>query len=239
MGGSSQLPQGKATPTTELLLSYSKQELLYLASQDITQIFHAVALHNLHFCVNPASVECCSQCTSSTIPPFSCRVNAPLIKLVGHCHSDVLFYQLYLQSCPIISRLSKLMLAGGDPQLLVETTTMPLPKPSLIVGSWGTRTTIIVLDWPSKAKIAPTRKEILHYNKSCLVLDMFPKKKYLHHKSYKKHKNNYTLHTQNFTHYSKEQFHNIVKKFFTGMKDYLPTKKRILKPRNHHPICLT
>ena len=38
---------------------------------------------------------------------------------------------LHVQSRPIMSGLSKLMLAGGDPQLLAETATMPLPSPSL------------------------------------------------------------------------------------------------------------
>ena len=66
---------------------------------------------------------------------FSCGVNALLIKLVGHwCSGTILYYQ-HVQSCPIMSGLSQLMLAGGDdPQLVVETATMPLPNPSLFVG---------------------------------------------------------------------------------------------------------
>ena len=46
------------------------------------------------------------------------------------------------------------MLAGGNPQLLAETTTMPLTNPSLFVGNWGARINVVVLDWSSKAKIA-------------------------------------------------------------------------------------
>ena len=65
---------------------------------------------------------------------FSCGVGALLIKLVGYWHSDVILCYLHVQSCPIMSGLSKPMLAGGNPQLLVETTTMPLPTPSLFVG---------------------------------------------------------------------------------------------------------
>ena len=44
----------------------------YLASQDITQVLWASALHQLHFCVNPASVKCCSLCTSGAMALFSC-----------------------------------------------------------------------------------------------------------------------------------------------------------------------
>jgi hypothetical protein len=44
----------------------------YLVSQDITQVLHASALHHPHFCVNPASMECCSLCTSSDMALFSC-----------------------------------------------------------------------------------------------------------------------------------------------------------------------
>ena len=68
---------------------------------------------------------------------------------------------LHVQSHPIMSGLSKLMLAHGNSQLLAETATMPLPNPSLFVGQWGARTTTIVLDWPSNAKIAHTQ-EIFH-----------------------------------------------------------------------------
>ena len=132
--GPCQFTQGKATPITVLLLLYSEQTYHYLASQDIMQVLHASALYYPCFCVNPASVECCSLCTSSAVALFSCRVNALLIKLVGCWHSDVILCYLYVQSCPIMSGLSKPMLAGGNPQLLVETTTMPLPNPSLFVG---------------------------------------------------------------------------------------------------------
>ena len=106
----------------------------YLASQDITQVLRASALHYPRFCVNPASVECRYLCTSGAMALFSHRVDALLIKLVGCWHSDVILCYLYVQSCPIMSGLSKPMLAGGNPQLLVETTTMPLPTPSLFVG---------------------------------------------------------------------------------------------------------
>jgi hypothetical protein len=56
----------------------------YLASQDIMQVLCASALHHPHFCVNPASVECRSSCTSGAMALFSCRVDALLIKLVCH-----------------------------------------------------------------------------------------------------------------------------------------------------------
>jgi hypothetical protein len=55
----------------------------YLASQDITKVLCASALHHPRFCVNPASEECCSLCTSSAMALFSHGVNALLIKLVG------------------------------------------------------------------------------------------------------------------------------------------------------------
>ena len=103
----------------------------YLASQDITQILRASALHHPRFCVNPASVECRSLRTSGAMELFSRGVDALLIKLVGRWHSDAMLCYLHIQSSPIMSGLSKLMLAGGDPQLLAETATMPLPSPSL------------------------------------------------------------------------------------------------------------
>ena len=68
------------------LCSYSytvSSTYCYLASQDITQVFHTSALHHLCFCVNQASVECRSLCTSGAMALFSCRVDALLIKLVG------------------------------------------------------------------------------------------------------------------------------------------------------------
>ena len=65
---------------------------------------------------------------------FSHGVDALLIKLVGCWRSDAMLCYLHVQSRPIMPGLSKLMLAGGNPQLLVETATMPLPNPSLFVG---------------------------------------------------------------------------------------------------------
>jgi hypothetical protein len=106
----------------------------YLAFHDITQILCASALHHMCFCVNSASAECHSLCASEAMALFSCRVDALLITLVGHWHSDAVLHYLHVQSHPIMSGLSKLMLDGGNPQLLAETTTMPLPNPSLLVG---------------------------------------------------------------------------------------------------------
>ena len=103
----------------------------YLASQDITQVLQASALHHPRFYVNPASAECRSLCSSSAMTLFSRRVDALLIKLVGYWYSDAMLCYLHVQSCPIMSGLSKLMLAGGNPQLFAETATMPLPNPSL------------------------------------------------------------------------------------------------------------
>ena len=65
---------------------------------------------------------------------FSHGVNALLIKHVGHWHSDAMLHYLHVQSHPIMSGLSKLILAGCNPQLLVETATMPLSNLSLFVG---------------------------------------------------------------------------------------------------------
>jgi hypothetical protein len=106
----------------------------YLASQDITQILCTSALNHPHFCDNPASMECCSLQTNGATTLFSCRIDALLIKLVGHWHSETMLHYLHVQSHPIMLRLSKLMLAGGNPQLLAETAIMPLPKPFIFVG---------------------------------------------------------------------------------------------------------
>ena len=126
----------KAKPDQPLCSYYHTESKTYryLASQDITKVLCASALHHPHFCVNPGSVECCSLCTSGAMALFSRRVDALLIKLVGHWRSDAMLHYLHVQSRPIMSGLSKLMLAGGDPQLLAETPTMPLPNPSLLVG---------------------------------------------------------------------------------------------------------
>ena len=132
--GSSQLTQGKARPTTVLLLPYRKQNLLLSCIPRHFANTLCIALYHLHFCVSPASVECHSLCTSSAMALFSCRVDALLIKLVGCWHSDAMLCYLHVQSCPRMWGLSRLMLAGGNPQLLVEATTMPLPNPSLFVG---------------------------------------------------------------------------------------------------------
>ena len=65
---------------------------------------------------------------------LSHRVDALLIKCDGYWHSNVILHYLHVQSHPIMSGLSMLMLAGGDSQLLAETATMPLPNSSLFVG---------------------------------------------------------------------------------------------------------
>jgi hypothetical protein len=89
----------------------------YVTSQDITQVHGVSAQHHQCFCVNPASVECHSLHTSGAMALFSHGVDALLIKLVGHWHSDVMLCYLHVQSCPIMSGLSILLLAGGNPQL--------------------------------------------------------------------------------------------------------------------------
>ena len=86
------------------------------------------------FLCQPSSVECCSQCTSCAMALFSHGVHALLIILVGHWHSDAILHYLHIQSCPIMSGLSKLMLAGSNSQCRGETDTMPLPNPSIFVG---------------------------------------------------------------------------------------------------------
>ena len=63
------------------------------------------------------------------------------------------------------------MLASGNSHHLLETTTMPLPNPSLFVGLWGARTTTVVLEWPCKARIANTQE--LHKNNSHVVLAIY------------------------------------------------------------------
>ena len=88
--GSSQLTQGKARPTTVLLLPYRKQNLLLSCIPRHFANTLCIALYHLHFCVSPASVECHSLCTSSAMALFSCRVDALLIKLVGCWHSDAM-----------------------------------------------------------------------------------------------------------------------------------------------------
>ena len=103
----------------------------YLASQDITQVLRASALHHPRFCVYPASVKCCSLHTSGSMALFSHRVDALLIKLFGCWHSDAMLCYLHIQSCHIMSGVSKVMLADDNPQLLAEAATMPLPNPSL------------------------------------------------------------------------------------------------------------
>ena len=126
----------KAKPDQPLCSYYHTESKIYhfLASQDIMQVLHISALHHQHFCVNPASVENCSLCTSGAMTLFSLGVNALLIKPAGCWHSDTMLCYLHVQSCPIMPGLSKLMLAGGNPQLLAEIATMPLPNPSLLVG---------------------------------------------------------------------------------------------------------
>ena len=125
----------KAKPDQSLCSYYhtASKTYQYLASQDITQVLHVSALHHPHFCVNPASVECRSLHTSGTMALFSCRVDALLITLVGRWRSDTMLRYLHVQSHPIMSGLSKLMLAGGNPQLLAETATIFLPNTFLFV----------------------------------------------------------------------------------------------------------
>ena len=66
----------------------------YLASQDITQVLQASALHHPCFCVNPASIGCCSLYTCCTMALFTCRVDTLLIKLVGCWHFDAMLHYL-------------------------------------------------------------------------------------------------------------------------------------------------
>ena len=74
LGGPSNLH--KAKPDQPLCSYYHtvSKSYQYLASQDITQVLHASTLHDPRFCVNPASVECCSLCTSCAMALFSCRL---------------------------------------------------------------------------------------------------------------------------------------------------------------------
>ena len=99
----------------------------WYTSQDITQILCAAAPHHAWLSVNTASVECCSLCTSAALALFTCRVDILLIKLVGHLHLYVILYYWHVQSSLIMSGLSKLMLSGGNPQLLADAPTQPIP----------------------------------------------------------------------------------------------------------------
>ena len=62
----------RAKPDQPLCSYYHKESKTYqyLASQDITQVLRASALHHPRFCVNPASVECRSLHTSSVAAIF-------------------------------------------------------------------------------------------------------------------------------------------------------------------------
>ena len=110
---------------------------LNLAFQDIIQELQASALHHLHVCVNPSSVERHSLCPSNAMALFSCRVDSVVVNHVGCWCWDAMLRYLHVQSCPIISRLSKLMLAGGNFQLFAKTATMPLPNPSHLSHLWA------------------------------------------------------------------------------------------------------
>ena len=79
------LSQHKARPHQPLCSYFhtASSSYCYLASQDMTRVLCASALHHLTFCVNPVSMECHSLCTSSTMTLFSFGVDALLIKLVG------------------------------------------------------------------------------------------------------------------------------------------------------------
>ena len=63
----------KAKPDQPLCSYYHTESKTYwyLASQDITKVLHASALHHPRFCVNPASVECRSLHTSGAMALFS------------------------------------------------------------------------------------------------------------------------------------------------------------------------
>ena len=90
----------KASPHQPLCSVYhtASSSYRYLAYQDIVQVLHASALLDLCLCVNPASVDCCSLCTSRAMALFSCRVDALLIKLVGRWRSDAMLCYLHVQS---------------------------------------------------------------------------------------------------------------------------------------------
>ena len=129
----------KAMPNQPLCSYYhtARSSYLYLSSQDIIQVLRVSALHHLHVCVNPVSVECRSLCTSGAMALFSHGVDTLLIKLVGCWCVDAMLCYLHVQSHPIMSGLSKLMLAGDNPQLLAETAIIPLPIPSQLSNLWA------------------------------------------------------------------------------------------------------
>ena len=111
-GGSPQPTQAKLHQPLYSCYHTASSSYCYLALQDIMQVLWAFPLHHPHLCVNPAFIECCSLYTSSAIELFSCKVDALLIKHVGCWGSDAMLCYLHVQSHPIMSRLSKVMLAG-------------------------------------------------------------------------------------------------------------------------------
>jgi hypothetical protein len=133
-GDPSQPTQGKARPTIVLLLPYSKQDLPVSGIPRHHKSTPCVSPTSPTFLCQPIFCGVLLTSTSGAMVLFSRGVNALLIKLVGHWHSEVMLHYLHVQSHPIMSGLSKLMLPGGNPQLLAETATMPLPNPSLFVG---------------------------------------------------------------------------------------------------------
>ena len=71
-----------------------------LASQDITKVLCASALHHLHFCVNPASAECRSLCTSGAMGTFLLWGWCPTHQA---CWPLVFWHNALLPTCPVPS----------------------------------------------------------------------------------------------------------------------------------------
>ena len=99
----------KAKPDQPLCSYYhtASKTYWYLASQDITQVHRASALHLPRFCVNPASVECRSLHISGAMALFSRGVDALLIKLVGHWCSDMMLCYLHHVRTPVVNKLDE------------------------------------------------------------------------------------------------------------------------------------
>ena len=120
-------------PHTQPLCSFynpPSKQFEYIASSHITTVLRTAASHYPRFCITPASIECRSLRSSGAMALFTRGVDPLLIQLVGRWRSDAMLRYLHVKSRPIMTGLSCLMLAGGDPSLLAETATMPLPNPT-------------------------------------------------------------------------------------------------------------
>ena len=139
-------------------LGGSSQPHIAEPNQLLCSYYHS-AIKTYHYLVIPRHHPI-SLCSSPTSLIFLCQPNFCQVPLAtykkcngtfpsqGECTAcqpcwllvfwQMLFY-LPVQSCPIMSGLSKLMKAGENSQLLAETAIMPLPNSSQFVSKWGAK----------------------------------------------------------------------------------------------------